>query len=161
MRYHEIVRETKETASAIPSVLYHGTLKSLIPAIKTHGLQPREGALWSGVPLVFAADAEHRQKLVAVMLAQIGKVIGKDFHKMSAADVVQYGAIAIITDTTAFQRAKGKGKPIRYLERADYYSDQPVTVDRFLVDDALMAFCRAQFRAWQKANAPSVSRREN
>jgi hypothetical protein len=157
MRYYEIVRETKETASTIPSVLYHGTLKSLIPTIKVHGLQPREGALWSGVPLVFAADAEHRQKLVAVMLSQIGKVIGKDFHKMSAADVVQYGTIAVITDTATFQRAKGRGKPIRYLERADYYSAQPVKVDRFLVDDALVRFCRAQFRVWQKTNAPILA----
>lgn len=150
----EITEASVDAISA--SVLYHGTLKSLIPAIKAHGLQPREGGLWSGVPLIFAADAGHRQKLVAVMLAQISKVIGKDFHKMSAADVVRYGAIAVITDTTAFRRANGRGKPIRHLERADYYADQPVNVDRFLVDDALVAFCRAQFRVWQKANASSL-----
>lgn len=133
-----------------PSPLYHGTLKSLISIIQVHGLQPQQGKLWSGVPLVFAADRHQRRKLNAVMLQQIGYSLGKPMHAVTGAEVLEHGAIAIITNTTPFQRARGYGKPIPHLERGDYYADQPVSVRSFMIDEDMAKFLGVQFRIWAK-----------
>lgn len=139
-----------EAAAVLPSTLYHATIKTAIPAIEQNGLQPQQGALWKGDQLIFATDDKHRRKLVAVMLHKIANTLGKNMNKITAEDVLRDGAVAVITDTHLFQRAQGRGRPIKHIEAGDYYADQPVPVSRFMTQHEMMRFLGPQFRIWTK-----------
>lgn len=94
--------------------VFHGTTKESLPSIFEVGLVPSTGKFVSeyyndeGVEfeeLVYMANREDIERALNAMVFQVGKLKGYDwpFNKVTPQDVIQHGALVLISPTDAYQ----------------------------------------------------------
>jgi hypothetical protein len=123
------------------SRLYHGTLAQHLKSIRKIGLSPRKG-LWMAnfhsdpAELVFAADENHRHRLVLAITGQMAKadlVLWADSYQFQHfnADLLNHGAVVEVGTATFRSYPPGQfviGHPSG-TEPGDWYSREPISVD--------------------------------
>jgi len=123
------------------SNLYHGTLARNVQSIRKTGLLPRKG-LWmtnfhsDAAELVFAADGNHRHRLILAITGQMTKaslIVCDDNYQFEDfnADLLKHGAVVEVGMATFSSYPPERfvsGHP-QGTEPGDWYSREPISID--------------------------------
>jgi hypothetical protein len=131
------------------TVLYHGTSLTKAREILSHGLHPKIGDFvrafypkFKGQPVIFAADDTFKRKCFKAALFAVSRELGYEHdYQVEEDEFYKNAAVLVIeADRNKFKQATTYHKPQRGIEKFDYYSFSPVTVDKVITGEELKTF---------------------
>ncbi len=165
MRAFEFLSESR------PRTLYHGTLKSNLPAIMQGGLEPRIGHFtkhfYDDDPdleeLVFASSKKDVQKGINAII----HLLKQKGVAPTPENVIKYGAMVVIKDEyKEFEHRPNDdmnywGDYPTQVEPGDFYAREPVGATYVLQNKKLKDLLRREgFDAWMGTQHPKLMRAE-
>lgn len=125
-------------------ILYHGTSRTAAKAMAGM-IEPRIGAFYRDVyprakanPLVFAADLDFKSKIWSACRFAVAAELKIDRREVTVSQFLAGAAVLKIeTDRSKFKQARTNDRPHRGVEKFDFVSSDPVTIDRILVGEEL------------------------
>lgn len=131
--------------------LYHATLRKNVQNIRSQGLKPNVGKFTREIygskakPLIFAASRKDTRAAYCSLISNIASIVG---HYPSAKDLAKHGAILIINkDAHKFKQYKSNRRR-GSLESNDFYSTEPVNIDRALTGDEVIKWIKDTNADW-------------
>lgn len=156
-----------------PRTLYHGTLKSNIPAIKQRGLEPRLGDFTKHF---YDDDPDLEELVFASSKNDIKKGLNSIIYYLrqrgiepTPENIIRYGAMVVVKD----EYDEFSHRPLsdlgswydehpRQVEPGDFYAKEPVGVTYILQNNKLRDLLRRQgFDAWMGNKHPKLDKQVN
>lgn len=137
-------------------VLYHGTTLKRAEQILHQDIQPTLGEFIRSVypranvkPVVLATDTNFKRNILGAIRFHLAMELYASpdaIYEVTIPDFIQHGAVVEIrTDRSKFRQSTAMHKPQRGIETFDYYSFEPVKVDRIISGNELVSFFGESF----------------